>query len=213
MIYRLLNNTDLSDLMVLWNHYALLENHQYKKMDLDEIKSHFYESHEKYQLITYVGLENDILVGFSSGVYANHQNKAFLTHILVDVEYRRKHIASDLLKLLETSLKQHTELESIDINFFNPIKLNWIIPNKPFCEHPNAPGVDMENHGFAFMKSCGYIDYAYQNAYYRNLSDFSYRDEIKILMEQITEKGIKISVPRIPIEEVDKEVERILGVI
>ena len=31
--------------------------------------------------------------------------------------------------------------------------------------------------------------------------------------ELLKEKGIKISVPSIPIEEVDKEVERILGVI
>ncbi len=194
MIYRLLNDADLQGLMVLWNHYALLENHQYKKMNLEEIKSHFYESQETYQLITFVGIENDRLVGFSSGVYENHQNKAFLTYILVDIEYRRKHIASDLLKLLEANFKQYNQLENIDINFFNPIKLKWTIPNKTLCEHPNAPGVDMKNVGYAFMQSLGYIAYAYQNAYYRDLANFIYRDDIKILMKEINEKGIHISI-------------------
>ena len=131
---------------------------------------------------------------FASGCYVSAQKRAFITMILVDKRYRRLGLGRAILEELEKRLRKDGEAEKLEIVFFNPMTLEWMVPGEKGCDHPNAPGVDISNDAYLFFKNCGYRDFAVQNSYYMNLQKYEMPTWAQEQESRLRDKNIHIMV-------------------
>lgn len=193
MEFRMLEQTDLAGLADLWNRNTSKKDNLYKKLNEAEIKSKFFTNTKTYDILSYIAIDSKMIIGFISGVSIKNSDTFYLTFVLVDESVRRKKIGTRLLDLLESNLKKKHELKKIDIVFFNPIHLEWIIPGTISSDHPNAPGVDISSAAYIFMKHHGFEDYAIQNAYYKNIETYEYSEDILKCIKKLDEQGLTIT--------------------
>jgi ribosomal protein S18 acetylase RimI-like enzyme len=176
-------------LLEIFNQEKKRNEFLYEALTLEQFKEKFYLSTTTYKIISYVALLDQKLIGFSSGVYDLSTNRAYITMILLDESFRRLGYSKQLLKQLENKLlEQPLQQKKIEIVFFNPVNLSWQIPNT-YALHPNAPGIDKEGIGYLFFKSQGYIDFAVQNAYYKDIRNYEYSASIIELNDDLKQKG------------------------
>ncbi len=159
------------------------------------------DAFEKFFLSREDGVETVCLTDgeggcFASGCLNEEKTKGYITFVAVRKELRRQGLGSAAIKCLEEklcALAGH-ELVCFEATFFNPMNFVWVIPHTKGHEHPNAPGVDVGGNGYLFLKNCGYRDYAYQNAYHLDLSNYQLTPDISSKKEKLQEKGIRISI-------------------
>lgn len=130
---------------------------------------------------------------FASGCYVPESGKAYVTFVGVSPERRRQGIGRAVLTALEEQLTALSGEKKFECSFFNPMNFVWNVPGYPGHDHPNAPGVDVACGGYIFLKNCGYRDFAYQNSYHLNLSDYEYPKDIQDRIAQLKERGITIT--------------------
>ncbi len=186
--------SDVGKSLYLFNKLILDQELLYKSLTKDEFILKFINSNEDFQIKSFVDLENDIIKGFIGGVIIQDKQKAYLSNIVVDSSFRRKKIATHLLKAFEDYVKNNYPLvETIDIIFFNPVQFEWIIPNTNWHDHPNAPGLDLQSNGYLFFKSMGYKEFAKQNSYYKNIENYSYNEDIQLALSHLNQNNITIT--------------------
>ena len=151
----------------------------YKKMNPSAWKELFFCGTSSVENFSFQATVDNRLVGFSSGCYNPNTGNCYVTFILVDKNYRRRGIGRMLLETLEHALKNRMLSDNpsggkvkLQITFFNPCTLTWLIPNTPGHDHPNAPGVDITSDAFSFFKSGGYEPFVYQNSFYLPLEEY-----------------------------------------
>ncbi len=166
----------------------------FKPLDASTFKQKFADDHPQATIITFVGTEQDRVVGFISGTVLKSSSKAYITMILVDQNTRKKGIGTALLKHFEQNIKEnYPDVKSIDLIFFNPILLAWVVPNTDGHDHPGAPGVDIEADAYLFFKAKGYHTFVKQNLYYKNIKDYAYSTTIKSMMDSLKKKNLTIT--------------------
>lgn len=133
------------------------------------------------------------LLGFISGTVDEGKRCAYISFIGVIPDYCGKGIGSDLLLEFEKYITSNYDIEKIEIVFHNPVHLPWNIPYKNGHVHPCAPGVDVASPAYVFLKNHGYRDYAMQNAYYINLNDYCYPNELIESEKRLNNSGIEIT--------------------
>ena len=206
-----LDSEYISDATGLFNKYA--ENElPYKSLDIDSWKALFYTSDEKVMRYIFQAISNNQLVGFAAGCCNLATGNCYITFVLVAAEYRQNGIGRLLLGELETALSEcrksenvlceywesknglneHNELCKLQITFFNPCALTWIVPGTSGHDHPNAPGVDVDSAAFEFFKAMGYEPYVYQNSFYLPLSDYTEPSFISDKKEWLLNQGITL---------------------
>lgn len=190
MNYRKILAKDLLTLHQLWNHNKDI---LFKEMDENEIESKFFTCTSDYDIITLIAIEKNEIIGFASGTYVRNTEVAYLTCILVNMLNRRHHIGTKLLQLMENEFSKNEQIKRIDVSFFNPVHLEWFIPATLSCDHPNAPGVDINSSYYALMHKNSYFDFAIQNAYYLCLKDYQYSHDIEEKREKLKILGINIT--------------------
>jgi ribosomal protein S18 acetylase RimI-like enzyme len=159
----------------------------HRKLDEKRFEEQFITETETVKKINLVAMEGESVVGFANASYKADTNVGYITFVVVKKEYRRNGIGRKLLRALEQELDTvaGAPLPKYDITFFNPINLEWIVPNTKEHDHPNAPGVDVASDGYIFLKNCGYRDTVYQNSFYQPLENFEAAPEIKERIEKL----------------------------
>ena len=189
---------ELSSVAALFNTYA--ENElPYKKIDITAWKELFFTDTQKFEKILFQANVGGHLAGFSGGCRNLETGNCYVTFVLVDKEYRRKGIGWMLLKALEQNFTQElvqgglpAEQHKVQITFFNPCALTWLIPGTPGHDHPNAPGVDITSDAFSFFKAVGYTPYVYQNSFYLPLAGYAEPASITKKKEELLQQGISL---------------------
>ncbi|MGE5654305.1 MAG: GNAT family N-acetyltransferase, partial [Bacillota bacterium] len=133
------------------------------------------------------------VVGFGNAYHKLGSDLGYVTYVLVVPELRRQGIGSEILTALEAKLKEYQSIKRINLNFFNPINLEWLIPNTPNHDHPNAPGVDVESPALPFFAKHGYKETARQYSYYRLLEGFQFQPKIRERQEAMQQDDITVT--------------------
>lgn len=141
-----------------------------------------------------VALTNEDVTAFASGCYDKNAGRCCITLIVVTPLLRRQGIGSALLRELEQQLAELSGKPPalFEITFFNPMNFEWLIPGSLTHDHPNAPGVDLQNPAHIFFKNCGYRDTAYQNSFYLNLAGYEFPQAIAQRTAALAEQGIHL---------------------
>lgn len=180
--------------LFLWNKLIKSKELLYKPLTKDEFISKFIHTNENYEIKSFIYEENDEIIGFSSGVIIKEKNKAYLTIVVVEPNFRRQKIGTQLLETFENDVKSNfASIDTINIVFFNPIQLEWIIPITHQHDHPNAPGVDSVSNAYNFFCSLGYVEFAQQNSYYKNIENYAYNEKISSAINHLKNNDITIT--------------------
>ena len=176
-------------LLELFNKTTKRNDFLYEQLTIKQFEEKFYLNTKTYEIHSFVAVIDQKPIGFISGVFDLSTNKAYITMIVIDEAYRRLGYAKQLLHHLENKLlEKPLQQRKIEIVFFNPINLSWHIPNTNAL-HPNAPGIDKESIGYLFFKGQGYMDFAIQNAYYKDIRSYEYNQTILNINEELKRKG------------------------
>lgn len=193
--YKMVTDEDVTSAMKLFNDSVSGGEMLYKPfLSVESFKNFFIERNQK-DLQTIAMLSDDKST-FVSGCYINDTDKGYVTVVVVAPENRRKGYGVQAIKELEKQILDisNGKATKFEIIFFNPMNLEWIIPNTNNHDHPNSPGIDVSSLAYIFFKNCGYRDSACQNSYHVNLSSYSFPDEIVARIEKLKEKNIEIVV-------------------
>ena len=178
----------------LWDKLIKSEELLYKCLTKNEFISKFIHANENYKIKSFIYEKNNVIIGFSSGVIVKEKNKAYITTIVVEPHFRRQKIGTQLLEAFENDIKSnYTFIDTIDIIFFNPVQFEWIIPNTNQHDHPNAPGVDSTSKAYNFFCYLGYVEFAKQNSYYKNIENYTYNEEISSAINHLKDNDITIT--------------------
>ncbi len=191
---RLIKETDVKGALHLWNTCSNEPDFLYKSLDEKTFRTKFMSKNDVYETHTFVTYNNNDILGFVSGVHMIDNPTAYITFSLVRHDLRLQGIGSSLVKTLENCLSApQKDTKRIDIIFFNPINLEWILPYTNIHDHPNAPGVDKSSAAYPFFQALGYIDFACQNSYYRDITTYQYSDKILNKIDDLKTNDIIIT--------------------
>ncbi|MFA7417479.1 MAG: GNAT family N-acetyltransferase [Acholeplasma sp.] len=191
MQIRKVQSEDIKHLLDLFNQTTLTPNFLYEKLSEEDFKAKFIHSTNVYDIHTFVATYHQSVIGFISGVYDITTKKAYITMIIVDTKYRHKKIGTALLNTLETVLRQQLlDQDKVEIVFFNPVALSWVIPHT-HAIHPNAPGIDSLSDAYLFFKAHNYLDFAVQNAYYMDIRNYAFSQLTQSVIDSVENKGFK----------------------
>jgi len=189
MLIRTMNRDDIKDVTSLFNEVCHLQKLPYKPLNNLTCHSHFL-GHDKANL-SFVLYENYDMNGFISGFI--DEDKAYITMIMVQPKKQRKSYGTLLLQTFENHVKSLSDaIHSIDLVFFNPVHLAWFIPNTPYHDHPNSPGVLLDSNAYFFFTKHNYQTYAIQNSYYKPLTQDTYDLNMNNRLDELNKQGISI---------------------
>ncbi len=193
MAVRNVKTKDIPILYKMWHQSIACGELLYKPMSIELFTSKFFDQHQTTPLISYVFEIQGVPKGFISGVIDPSKAKAYLTMIFVEPSSRHQGYGTLLLNHLEHEVhKEYPSIPTIDILFFNPMTLEWIIPHTDNHDHPNAPGVDYDSDAYVFFKKNGYIEFAKQNSYYRNIERYTYSNSTEGYIQSLNKNNIEI---------------------
>ena len=168
----------------------------YKPLEEDAFEGVFWRSLPQARRHTaLLETEEGRIAGLASGVSMPLAGKAYISFIAVAAPLRRQGWGTRLLAWLEEQLTSQPEgrPERLEIVFFNPASLTWMIPGTAGHDHPNAPGVDVASDAYIFFKNRGYRDFAMQNAYYLPLAQYEYPEALAQRLAALSQRGIEIT--------------------
>lgn len=127
--------------------------------------------------------------GFILGLFDSGVQKFFLTMLQVEPAYRRKGVGRALLKALEQEMlafaqEKGVPMQELEISYFNPVNITWLLPDTNGHRHPNAPGVRLGSPAHLFFKNMGFRDFSYQNSYHLELAHYEWPEEKLIPYQQ-----------------------------
>lgn len=199
MEIRNLQGQDIEDVIRIWNESCSTEM-PYKPFTRDGFVEKFLNNPHYEPGGSFVLYQGDTLVGFANGLYKKeflpgetHENTpGYLTFVLVDKNHRRKGYGTALYKKVEDFLKNSGK-KQIQVIFFNPINLEWIVPGTGDHDHPNAPGVDMDGPGYKFLQGRGFVQRTCEVSFHLDFNGYE-------LPEKLTERQKKLGGKNILIE-------------
>ena len=196
---------DAAAAAALWNACAgERDGTPYAQLDPQQFDETFAVRDQPFAAASFVAIAGERVVGFANGTFTPGESRAYLTVVMVARSYRRRGIGSALLAAVErdligmlvaneaTTKAPEPEKPTLQVLFFNPITLTWMIPGSPGHDHPNSPGVDLGRSGHLFLKNSGYRDGAYQNSYYLPLAEYELPANITAINKRLASSGLRI---------------------
>ena len=182
------------------NDELLAEFHEFFAMEVREqqllykpsVSIRFTEEIRDLTTINLVALNDGKIIAFANASYKAETNVGYITFILVAKNQQFQGIGGQLYEKLQTELLA-CGAKKLEISFFNPINLEWLVPRTASHDHPNAPGVDIASSAYIFFKNRGFLDVAMQNVYYQNLQTFQYTDDVKNRLKKLNDGGYEIA--------------------
>ncbi|BAD39279.1 GNAT family N-acetyltransferase [Symbiobacterium thermophilum] len=190
---RTMEAADLPAVHTLWNRTTLSREVLYKPLACERFQALFVSAGDHEVKCNVVAEQDGQILGFGSAYHNTGTDRGYITFILVDPAHRRRGVGTALLRALEHRLRAFPTIVRIDLNFFNPINLEWFIPGTPGHDHPNAPGVDVSSPAFPFFTARGYAETSRQYSYYRLLADFQFQPKIAERAAALAAQGISIT--------------------
>ncbi len=142
--------------------------------------------------IVLTGKEDGALIAFSAGNCSG--TTGYITYTGVRADKRRLGYGRRITEELERRLiLDHPEMKKIELVFYNPTELPWLIPGHEPHDHAGEPGVDTATPAYPFFESLGYRAWTIQNTYYLSLSDYRYPPEMETRLKALKEKGITVT--------------------
>jgi len=181
----------IPELHEFWNEQITKQNLVYKPLDIEEFTDLFIGHWDDLQKVNLVALENDKIIGFAHGCHKVDTDIGYVTFLLVENDAQRQGIGRELYAALEKKLLAYN-VSKLEIIFFNPVNLQWLIPYSNGHNHPNAPGIDVASSAYTFFKNRAFKDVAMQNIYYQALKDFEYSDDIETRLKKLNANGYDI---------------------
>lgn len=184
----------------LWNR-SCTDEMPYKPFTAESFRKKFIENTNFEDEGTFVGVEDDEVIGFANGLYLKeflpgqtHENTpGYLTFVLVKKEFRRRGYGSALLESVERFLRAIGKKKA-QVIFFNPINLEWYIPGTGNRhDHPNAPGADIDGPGFEFLLAKGYTVRTKEVSLHLDLEEFRLGEKAAAKIDELKAKGVEIS--------------------
>lgn len=197
MTIRPFEQKDLPAVVGLWNEAAEHGEVVYKKINADYYHRKFERDPNYDARYAFVAEEGGEVVGFIHGtakkVMLDHEtfetSPGFLTCMFVRSDKRRRGVGTALLNRLTEEFKAAGK-HIIRISDSNPINIDWIVPGTPNHDHNNAPGVDLDCPGYAFLMRSGFADIAHEIAMYLDLSAYTPWAGLEERQEELRRQGI-----------------------
>lgn len=135
------------------------------------------------------------LAGFVCGCEAKElprgEERGYFTCLLLEEScYPQEEVRLLMRRLEESFLKKGKRY--VVSNFFNPMRLPWVIPGTDGCQHNNAPGIAVESPLYEYLKEMGYTDHAHECAMYLDLEKFVLPQRIREKEERAAAEGYQV---------------------
>ncbi len=144
---------------------------------------------------TFVALDKEKIVGFiSANIRDDNPNTSGYVHtLIVNKNYRRQGIGSNLLDLAEKYIKDMGK-SSVRFVFLSGINWPWYIPYTDKHEHPGMPAVRMNSDFYLFLYHHGYAVNSIHEGFHLPLSQYNLPAKVVKQMEINKEKGLVVEV-------------------
>lgn len=144
---------------------------------------------------TFVALDEEKIVGFiSANIRDDNPNTSGYVHtLIVNKNYRRQGIGSNLLDLAEKYIKDMGK-SSVRFVFLSGINWPWYIPYTDKHEHPGMPAVRMNSDFYLFLYHHGYAVNSIHEGFHLPLSQYNLPAKVVKQMEINKEKGLVVEV-------------------
>lgn len=140
-------------------------------------------------------MKEEMVYGFTCGCEGEDlpkgKERGYFTCLLLHPDMETAMNAKALLNALEGAFSKAGKT-TVVCNFFNPMRLPWIIPNTNNCQHNNAPGIALDVLLYQWMKEYGYQDRARECAMYLDMDEFTLPDEIQEKEKAAASEGYTI---------------------
>ena len=90
------------------------------------------------------------------------------------------------------NIAKNNQVNSVQVHFASPINLKFY--TKGSFIHPAAQGLIKDSMHHKCLKDIGYIDYAFVNTYYSDLTQFSMPKSLSLIMNTLSKSGIKFEI-------------------
>ena len=136
--------------------------------------------------------------GFIIGHFDGGIKRYFLTMIVVEPASRRKGIGTGLIEVLEKAMEEDAVAYGLpaplmEVSYFNPVNITWILPDTEGHVHPNAPGIRLGSPAHLFLKNLEFEDFSYQNSYDLPLKTYVWRqDRLQKYIDRFEKAGYQI---------------------
>ncbi len=117
--------------------------------------------------------------------------RGYFTCLLLPDDPHGEEKAETLLAALEAAFRRAGKTQ-VAANYFNPMRMPWLIPGTPGHQHNNCPGIAEDLPLYRWMQAAGYRTYARECAMYRSLSDFQTPDWVTERMREAACKGYTV---------------------
>lgn len=193
---RSMSESDLPQVLRLWNTCAESGDMLYLPMEPDRFRRKFMEApfgcDPDFRL---VAAEGDQVLGFLHGVPPlsfplAQPGDSFLTVLLVSPAFRGRGIGRALCAELISRLRSRGA-RNLQISNWNPVDLPWRIPGAPGHDHNNAPGLDLESASAGFFAHLGFSVRVREIAMYTSLAGWEIAPEVKALQTRLRAEGIE----------------------
>lgn len=197
MRIRAMERADWPGVAALWNASVEAGEVVYKPLTEAYFRKKFLEDANYWPELSLVAEEEGKIIGFLNGVMKrvflpkqNHQNTpGYITCFFVDAGHRRRGVGRALVNELEKRMREAGK-SKIACHGDNPINLDWGVPGTPGHDHNNAPGMDEECAGYAFLQALGYTPRFHEVAMYLNLKDYRVPDDFAVKRQRLADEGI-----------------------
>lgn len=189
--------TDIPAVLSLWNGSVKAGEVVYVPLTEAYFEEKFLRNPSYTPAYSLVAEEDSKVIGFINGITkkvflpkeTNENTPGYITCIFVHPEHRRQGVGSQLVKELCARFRADGKKQAA-CSGNNPINLDWTIPNTPGHDHNNAPGMDMESAGYAFLLSQGFGETYREVAMYLNLADYRAPEDLAQRQSKLAAEGI-----------------------
>ncbi len=180
MFYLPIGQNDLSDAVKMYNASIASGELLYKPLSEEEFYDLFLKpvkSIDKVFSYYSPGKEGFVIGHFDGGI-----RRYFLTMIVVKPSCRRKGIGKGLIDILEKTMEEDAAANGLpapqmEVSYFNPVNITWILPETDGHVHPNSPGVRLGSPAHLFLKNLEFVDFSHQNSYDLPLKTYVWHQE------------------------------------
>ncbi|MFD2114608.1 GNAT family N-acetyltransferase [Paenibacillus yanchengensis] len=194
MQIRLMERSDVPQVVVLWNEEAM--EYHYQPFSVESFIAKFFEHDYYIAELLLVGVIDSEIVAFAAGCIGEDlplgNVAGYITTVIGRRDRMQLHHYDALVQQLEQCFRERGKKQA-DILFFNPMKLAWNMPTVPSHEHNNAPGIDRAMPFYSTLKKRHYVERAMQCGMYLALGNFVIPEDILQKEQQAYAKGYAIT--------------------
>lgn len=195
--YRLFKESDLKDVVKLWNKEVESEGF-YKSFTEDGFRNHLLQHPEFSYEGTFVACDNGKIVGFVSAM-VRHIEKSlphcpgYLVAILLEKSYRKQGIGKQLLTRASNYLKSLGKTKML-IGYTSTINWPWYIPHTEKHDHAGAPGVAINSEFYCYLINHGFEVVEEEDAFHADLATYDIPENVKNKIIKNELNGYKIEI-------------------